>query len=428
MPSLYACRFGLFRLRIDYDMDDRGRHLIGAPALAVTLSTGSAGTGAGAPPTTRYHALDALRATMMLLGIYLHVVVGYTGDGRWPYIDPHPAHGINITLGVIHCFRMPVFYVMAGFFGALLWDRRGFAGFVSNRAKRVLAPFVSFWLLMFPALAVVLVSQERGAAQIVPFFTSGEVLKRLHPMHLWFLEYLLLLYMLAAVGVYVSCRLPKSVRQVATTAYRWGLQRWYAPALCALFSLLPLKAMHGGLKDCDGFTPELIILIAYVVPFGFGWLLYHNRDLLPRFQRHIWLYAALTVPAWLLLAASGMAHLTFLCAAGNAILCWLWTFAWIGLFLKFLYQPRRLVRYLSDASYWMYIMHLPVVVGLQFALLPLPIPALAKIPIVLALAIAILIASYDFMVRPTWLGALLNGRRYPRHLEGVPAEALSAAH
>ena len=74
------------------------------------------------------------------------------------------------------------------------------------------------------------------------------------------------------------------------------------------------------------------------------------------------------------------------------------------------------MRYLSDSSYWLYIMHLPVVVGLQFALLPVPLPALAKIPIVLSLAVAILLASYDFMVRPTWVGVLLNGRRYPRYL------------
>jgi len=408
-------------------MDDRGKLLINKPKLAATLSAGKVGTLANAPPGTRYHALDALRATMMLLGIYLHVVVGYTGDGRWPYIDPHPAHGINITLGVIHSFRMPAFYVMAGFFGALLLDRRGLAAFVSNRAKRVLVPFVLFWSLLFPSLAVVLISLERGVDQVIPVFTSGEILKRLHPMHLWFLEYLLLLYVIAVVSVYLSRRLPESVRQAITIAYRWGLQRWYAPALCALFSWLPLKAMHGGLKDCDGLTPELIILTAYVVPFGFGWLLYHNRDLLPRFQRHVWLYVALTVPAWLIWAALGKAH-PFLLAAGNASLCWFWTFAWIGLFLKFLNQPRRLVRYVSDASYWMYIMHLPVVVGLQFALLPLPLPALAKIPIVLALAIAILIASYDLMVRPTWLGALLNGRRYPRHLPGLPAEALSVEH
>src|ERR1017187_8110446 len=113
-----------------------GELLTDEPKMAATLGPGKAGTLGDVLPGVRYHALDALRAAMMLRGIYLHVVVGYTGDGRWPYIDPHPAHGINITLGVIHSFRMPVFYVMAGFFGALLWDRRGFAGFASNRAKR----------------------------------------------------------------------------------------------------------------------------------------------------------------------------------------------------------------------------------------------------------------------------------------------------
>ena len=174
---------------------------------------GNAGSLASAQTGVRYHALDALRAAMMLLGIYLHVVVGYTGDGRWPYIDPHPAHGINITLGVIHSFRMPAFYVMAGFFGALLWDRRGVAGFVSNRSKRVLVPFVLFWLLLFPPIAVAVISLERGVDQVVPVFTSGEILKRLHPMHLWFLEYLLLLYVIAVVSVYVSRRLPESARQ-----------------------------------------------------------------------------------------------------------------------------------------------------------------------------------------------------------------------
>jgi hypothetical protein len=77
-------------------------------------------------------------------------------------------------------------------------------------------------------------------------------------------------------------------------------------------------------------------------------------------------------------------------------------------------------RYLSDASYWMFIMHMPVVVGLQVALAPLAVPAIIKIPIVLALSVAILVASYDLLVRPTWIGALLNGRRYPRRLPAMP--------
>ncbi len=367
---------------------------------------------------TRYHALDALRAAMMLLGIYLHVVVGYTGDGHWPYIDPHPAHGINLTLGVIHSFRMPTFYVMAGFFGALLWDRRGGAAFAANRLRRVLVPLVLFWVLLFPPVAVAVLGRERGFDHVLPAVTSGVLLKRLHPMHLWFLEYLLLLYVVAAVVVHLVRRVPGPAKRRANAAYRWGLQRWYAPVLCALFSWLPVRAMGGYLKDCDGVMPEPIILLAYVVPFGIGWMLYHNRDLLPRFTRHIWLYVGLTVPAWLVWAGTTRAH-PLLGAAANACLCWFWAFAWIGLFLKCLGRPHLLTRYLSDSSYWLYIMHLPVVVGLQFAFLPVPLSAMAKIPIVLALAVAILLASYDLLVRPTWIGVMLNGRRYPRQLASI---------
>jgi surface polysaccharide O-acyltransferase-like enzyme len=377
------------------------------------------------PAANRYHALDGLRATMMFLGIYLHVVVGYTGDGRWPYIDPHPAHGINITLGIIHAFRMPAFYVMAGFFGALLWDRRGVAAFVANRTRRILLPFALFWALMFPVMAVIVVSLERGSAAIVPAFTSGEILHRLHPLHLWFLEYLLLLYVLVGPVAYAARWLPATVKQGIATAFRATVQNVAAPAVCAMLSWPALMAMHGNLKDCDGFVPEPLILAAYVVPFVFGWLLYGQRDLLPAFERHIWLYLGLTVPAWFLWAASGNGH-PYLCAAGNTSLCWLWTFALIGLFLKFASRPSPLGRYLSDASYWIYIMHMPVVVLLQVAMMPVPLPALAKIPIVLGLASVVLLVSYDFMVRPTWIGALLNGRRYPRRLPAMPPETVPA--
>jgi peptidoglycan/LPS O-acetylase OafA/YrhL len=35
----------------------------------------------------RYHSLDALRAVMMLLGIYLHTAVAYSAYGSWPWKD-----------------------------------------------------------------------------------------------------------------------------------------------------------------------------------------------------------------------------------------------------------------------------------------------------------------------------------------------------
>jgi len=211
-------------------------------------------------PEDRYHALDSMRASMMLLGVYLHVVVGYSGDGGWPYIDTNPTHVLSFTLGLIHGFRMPAFFVMAGFFGALLWNRRGPAAFASNRLRRILLPFVLFWPLLFFLAATVVISRQRGAASVIPVFVSGEILKHLHPTHLWFLEYLLLLYVLGAAAVWASRWIPAKVREAMHVAYRWAMRQPCAPALFAVFSWPQLAAMRGNLKDCDGFTPEWLIL------------------------------------------------------------------------------------------------------------------------------------------------------------------------
>src|SRR5512133_2062178 len=164
----------------------------------------------------RYHALDSMRASMMLLGIYLHVVVGYSVDGHWPYIDAPPTSALNWRLGLIHAFRMPAFFAMAGFFGALLWTRRGAASFAANRGRRSVLPFALFWAILFPVVVAMMAWIRGGAGEIVPAFRSMEWAHRLHPLHLWFLEYLILLYILGALGAW---RLAGPHR-----AYRWALQ------------------------------------------------------------------------------------------------------------------------------------------------------------------------------------------------------------
>lgn len=338
----------------------------------------------------RYHALDSMRAAMMLLGIYLHVVVGYSGNGHWPYIDAHPTPVLDWSLGLIHGFRMPAFFAMAGFFGGLLWERRGPAEFARNRFHRIVLPFAIFWTLMFPG--------------IYPFIHT------FHPLHLWFLEYLAILYVVG--GLTASfVRAPW-----VDTAFRWALRQPYAPAIFAALSYPALRAMHGNLKDCDGFMPEPLILAAYVVPFGFGWLLYRSRDLLPRFERHI--------PIYLLAAFAGfVAYGTtrIFRSAGNVLMCWCLIFALLGMFLRFASRPSPRWRYASDASYWMYIMHAPVVIGWQLAFARVPLSAFAKIWIVLPLSVAVLLVTYDWFVRPTFVGVLLNGRRYARGLPVIPS-------
>ena len=99
---------------------------------------------------SRYHALDALRAAMMFLGIYLHATVAYSPVGGWPYKPAQLTTTLDFTVGLIHVFRMPVFYVMAGFFAALLLQRYGFRRSADNRFWRIVVPFVVGWIVVWP--------------------------------------------------------------------------------------------------------------------------------------------------------------------------------------------------------------------------------------------------------------------------------------
>jgi peptidoglycan/LPS O-acetylase OafA/YrhL len=106
-------------------------------------------------------------------------------------------------------------------------------------------------------------------------------------------------------------------------------------------------------------------------------------------------------------------------AAGYMLAVWCWTFGLIGLALRFFSAPSGVRRYLADASYWLYLLHLPIVFLLQGALMNVPWHWSVKFPLVLAITMAVLLLTYDRWVRPTFIGEWLNGRRYPRSRRGA---------
>ena len=373
----------------------------------------------------RYHSLDSLRASMMLLGIWLHTVVGYSLDGGWPYKDAHPTATFDWTLGLIHTFRMPVFMAMAGFFGALLRVRRGDRAFAENRIRRVLLPFVLGWLAVFPvAVFLSAWSKTWSLSRAVGYFSSGAFVDSLHPGHLWFLEYLLVLYALAFAGVRLIERLPPRILDRVNQLFRRALGCRWRPVIFAVPSFGVLCLMeHGFLEDPPGFIPVPRLVLAYLVPFAFGWLLYLNRDLLPTLEHRAWTHtgiAAALFAAWVFGLVSPLQELGLslrvLRAGMGALILWLSTFGMTGLFLRYASHESQKWRYLSDGSYWMYIVHMPVVMAFQMMLAGVAIATEAKVFMVVALSTVALVASYDLLARPTWIGVLLNGCRYPRRL------------
>jgi hypothetical protein len=106
---------------------------------------------------------------------------------------------------------------------------------------------------------------------------------------------------------------------------------------------------------------------------------------------------------------------------------WCWIFAFVGASVRFLSDESPVNRYLADASYWIYLMHMTTIMFFITVLRPFDWHWSIKFAIYVLGSMPILIVSYHYLVRFSWIGAVLNGRRHSRPGKTPPSEAVPAA-
>lgn len=95
-----------------------------------------------------------------------------------------------------------------------------------------------------------------------------------------------------------------------------------------------------------------------------------------------------------------------------ALSMWFMAYGLIGLFLRYMDRPSPRWRYMADASYRIYIVHMPFVMLLPLLLAGVPLPGIVKLALVSVTATALIPVTYRYFVRPTFIGKQLNGRRH----------------
>ena len=116
-------------------------------------------------PTKRRHDLDALRAIAMLLGIVLHAAISFAPI-PWAVSDSQQSESYGVLFACIHGFRMPLFFLLSGFFTAMLWRRRGLGGLIRQRLKRIALPLFIGLFTIIPAMWVVTIYVSRTGASV----------------------------------------------------------------------------------------------------------------------------------------------------------------------------------------------------------------------------------------------------------------------
>ncbi len=395
--------------------------------------------------TERLHGLDGLRGAALLLGVVLHATLSFFPAQIWIVADDQKSVWASGLFFVIHLFRMGSFFLIAGLFAHLMLKRRGAAGFLKNRLTRIAGPLAAFWGPVLAGIVAVLIwnaslmGLTAADAPPPPKYDWTNI-----PLtHLWFLWVLLWFYAALLVGHVVATRLDRKGavgrgldRLAGGLIGPWGPLVLGAPLAVALWFEPNWIAFFGVLTPDAGLVPETSALVGFGLAFGVGALLDRRRDLLKRMEvwAPVWLGLALGAGTTALMLSGGPAPVLTpmtdpatkaMAAAAFGVATYASMFAVVGLALRFWSGHSALRRYLADASYWIYIVHLPLVMAAQVVVKDWPLVWPVKLAIVVVGVMSVCLASYELMVRHGFMGRWLNGRRVPwrRPRVGVPVAA-----
>lgn len=380
----------------------------------------------------RYYDLDALRGVAILLGIVLHSAVFVLPEAQplWPIHDAQASGDPTYrrVIEIIHGFRMQVFFLLSGFFSAMLWQRRSLRAMILHRLQRIGIPFVVACFTVLP-LSVWLLAVASGyqAPYDFPVWTLPLIWVST-TAHLWFLWYLLLIAGCFVIAVRLGIQ------------FRHRLVWWLVIPASVALSLFMVEPIFGS-DNATATIPDLVVIAYYTCFFLFGVFFYQRKFSVRQWWTIALLPAAVAFYAGVSLLESYLATyggpvplgeaasdfegavpdlfmfkntLTLASAIIEACCAWLMSFGLMGLFRWVLSRESFTVRYISDASYWIYLVHLPLVIAVQFLVVDWPINYHLKFLLVCASVTVVLLVSYQYCVRYTFIGRALNGPRTRR--------------
>jgi glucan biosynthesis protein C len=392
--------------------------------------------GHGVSLLDRIPYLDALRAAALLLGVLLHSALSFTpGAIEWPVTDAHSSRFLDGLVFWIHLFRMPLFFFLAGWFGARTLDARGPRGYTVARIRRVVAPLVVGWIILFPfILGSWLFAMKRTNPEQLPeiavslpvpkvvigMYLRGMVAERFTLAHLWFLWDLALLGFLALAVT----RMPGANAISGWIGARLGRPGGVLLLAIPITGVLFFESGWSGLFPNERalVPPHWPTLFAYACYFAIGWIASSDSEAFDRISAHrpirllvllilsgvlYWMHGRLGSQEQTADLLHGWRRGLF--SLSYAFLGWRWIFALIGMFRARVDTLAPWVRYLAGASYTVYLVHLPVAVVLQTIVFSRPAPWPVKYAIVVCGTMAASLAMYHWLVRPTflenWLGS-----------------------
>ena len=362
--------------------------------------------------SSRYHGFDLLRSVAMLLGIVIHAPIVYAdrviAQEVVPMVTnlPELEDWIGVILLWIHCWRMPTFFLIAGFMSILVIERKSASFFFKDRILRVACPMVLFGFLLIG-------------------YPSNN---HLAIGHFWFLYCLIAIIGFFALSSFLIPVL--SIQRMKVVVSLPFLRPSYLIWLLAIFILVRLLCSfpyNGNLPIPDYYSKFFIgTFMYYCFWFYVGIGLFFARSEILRFTnwKFISLLGLFSISS-ILLAALAIVTYDFFVTPETlnenftpkfffinvywACTTFLWTFFLTFLFQRILNRRSAFVRWLVELSYPIYIFHLTLAIVISGELIKSGFGQSEVFLMTIPLTFGSCLVCYYIFVKFTPLNWLVNG-------------------
>jgi surface polysaccharide O-acyltransferase-like enzyme len=359
-------------------------------------------------PTSRLLFIDNWRSALIILVVLHHLALVYGAGAPFYYVEPpinDPLAFLVLLVFILlnQSWFMGAFFLLSGYFTPGSFDRRGPGSFLKDRLLRLGIPLIIFYFVLSPIASIGSWQMPASLTGITTPLTWQAYPHLLGMGPLWFAAMLLIFdFGYAAWRMLTRNRTSYSMSKSSLPSYL--LIGVFILALALVSYLVRIVVPMG--KDVLGF-PTLSYLPQYLSLFVLGIIASRHNwfRTLPSSMGLVGFVTALVVGVLLFpLAFSGRLFSLELTPAvtnftGNGqwqsavYALWDSTFAVgmclgvITLFRRFFDRQGRFGGFLSQHSYTVYVIHIPIVVFLAVALKGINLDPLLKFVIVAVIAV-----------------------------------------
>lgn len=361
----------------------------------------------------RLHHLDALKAFAMIGGIFFHAALPYMSVKApdWFLSDSQNGSQIfDVFVWLMHRVRIPLFFVLSGFFSALVIEKKGFSYFMKRRFQKILIPFLLALFIIIPIMAELYNSIDPsctksfwGSLCSFSFFNiySFKNISQIKPAHLWFLYYLFF-YCLMSWGLNI---ISKKIKFKTIILF----------ILLSLVHFFMNNIMS--INKTSSFKIDPMAFLYFLLFYQWGMSLFHH-DIHKKMPQKNNLFLAIvgalsSLSLFLMIKKNIVSSLSLvevlICAGTSlyAIFSIKFLISWAQ--KKFPFK-NSIIEYYTDASYWIYLWHIIPIVVFQAILFPLPWHIMIKYLITSLGSFVFLSLFYQIAAKNNFIGVWLGNK------------------